>query len=351
MSERQSPDGSAHTVSPISEEIPKVGHVAEYHVKQAEEREIARQNKIAEKSNKDKTERENQEKAFLKKIDEEYSKALEQHETRAKIVGTMRSTASSIGKFLLSKSKLIARSLKESYMTAINSQLVGDIESQEGTMRVLARLEIIIYEKAEDYFTEEGYYLDYELIEEYIHLNKDKIKNMIKLAYKLHYKLLGRDSPEFNDSLAIMYIVHLKCQNIVDYTSTSYTRKQIEDVIKICLKKKKGTFLPEGAHAPNNSKRIKIEAPGFKLVQNPVKEWRKEYDDGRLSSPTNEEKLILNPPPKMNDKKNTWMTEQHKANPQNLNKKRKTRSNNSNSHDSSESKKHKKRKTSKSQSS
>ena len=182
-------------------------------------------------------------------------------------------------------------------------------------------------------------------------MNNDKIKNMIELAYKLHYKLLGRDTFDFNDSLAIMYIVHLRCQNIVDYTSTSYTRVQIDRVIKKCLEKEEGTFLPEGAHAPNNSKRIKIEAPGFKLVQNPLKGWRKKYVDGHSSSPTNEEKLILNPPPKMNDKKNTWMTEQHKANPQNLNKKRKTRSNNSNSHDSSESKKHKKRKTSKSQSS
>jgi hypothetical protein len=199
-----------------------------------------------------------------------------------------------IGKTLISLGKKVRHSIQDSIAKATNPKLSDDIKTQDGVEKALAKLEILIFNDAFEYFTSEGKELSYDDVLKYIELGS--VKERIKFAYTMHYRLQDREIPNgFNDSLAMMFIVHSMCQSEVDYTSTSYEESDIKEAIEKCTEMTPGTYLPEGEYAVNNSNAPKAQKPEYKYVNylpnGPW--WAVRLSDGKKRPVTNEEWAML----------------------------------------------------------
>lgn len=234
--------------------------------------------------------------AFITNVNKQYEDIQKRAEFLIKIHSTVKrigKTVRPISAAIWKRAMRIKHTIEDSFMIAIQPKLTANIEEQKQIQHTLAQLEVAIFEDAFQYFNQDDDDIDLTRhnIEEYIENNQGEMGKRIELAYRLFYKLQGKN---YTCKLPqkIMFIVHALCQDEIDYTD-NYTEEQIDAAIEECLHKSSSDIMSESNRNVTGPQSRAIGGPG-KLVHDVKKDrWFRVNKDGKKQRITHPAKYGL----------------------------------------------------------
>jgi hypothetical protein len=222
--------------------------------------------------------------AFITNVNKQYEDIQKRVEFLIKIHSTVKSigkTMQPFGAAIWKRAMKIKHNIEDSFMIAIQPKLTHDIEEQEDIQTILAQLEVAIFEDAFHHFNQDKKVIDLtrDNVKKYIEKNQGEMGKRIELAYRIFYKLQGKN---YTCKLPqkIMFVVHALCQDEIDYTD-NYTEEQIDAAIEECLHKSSSDIMSESNRNVTGPKSRAIGGPG-KLVHDVKKDrWFRVNTDGK----------------------------------------------------------------------
>ena len=129
--------------------------------------------------------------------------------------------------------------LRDSVMIAVNPISESDIQEQSQQLKKLANLEMVIYNRAFDYFSKTTADITVELIRWFV--NTPSASSLIILAYKRVYSMQGKPLEEIqaasamDENTKVAYIINALCSDTADYTIMNDTSSdELEKMLQTC---------------------------------------------------------------------------------------------------------------------